>query len=199
MIQHNPSLLTSFRTPVDCPSLSTILSLLFGLTVAVSAPSDASSIPLSAWQAEQGDRFIADTRDNIGYLVHEDGRYTSVLIGSGRRHVVRYIGRTYNATTPSMLWEVRSMDIKGDRSTFGKSGRFLRLYENGERTAYGIHSTSNIAQILSFDDRYKSFGCILVDESVIDHLLAAYDLNGGTLAVATTYGIDVSLLPTAKL
>ena len=144
----------------------------------------------------QNDRFIADTKNNIGYIVHEDGQYTSFPVGSGRRGVVRYIGITYNATTPVKRWTVESLDIKkGDRATFGNTGRFLRLYtKEWGRTAYGIHATSNIDELLSWTDRFQSMGCVLVSDAVLDILEQTYYLNGETLDVATTYGMEESLL-----
>jgi hypothetical protein len=171
------------------------MSLLFGLVVSVSAQQTSTFIPLTQWEALQGDRFIVDTQENVGYLVHENGDYTSFLVGSGRREWVYYIGRSYKATTPAWRWSVKSTSVKGDRRTFGKTGRFMRLYKNGdEHTSYGIHATSNIDEILAMENRYKSMGCILVDDAVLDILYKMYELNGESIDVVTTYGIDEKIL-----
>ena len=121
------------------------MSILFGLVVSGPAPLTSQLIPLDQWVPEAGDRLIVDTEQNVGYLVHESGNYTKMKVGSGKRQVVRYIGRVYNATTPEKYWVVKSTHIQGDRITFGKTGRFLRLYKDGDtHTAYGIHPTANI-------------------------------------------------------
>ncbi len=170
------------------------MALLFGLALSGPAPLTNQFIPLDQWEAEAGDRFIADTQENTGYIVHESGNYTSMRIGSGKKQVVRYIGKVYNAATPSDYWVVKSTHIHGDRITFGKTGRFMRLYIDGKSTAYGIHATDNIDDILAADDRYKSMGCILVSNAVLDILEETYALNGNTLEVVTTKGIDEALM-----
>ena len=173
-----------------------ILSLLFGVAVSAQAPAASVPLPLTEWQVQANDRFIADTKQNMGYLVHEDGRYASFRIGSGQRRVVSYIGRTYNATTPVGYWKIKSLHRKGRSVTFG-NGRFLRMYKDGDAyTAYGIHATSNIDDILSWetDDRYVSYGCILVSEEVLNILEAAYILNGEMLEIVTVQGIDATSL-----
>lgn len=148
------------------------------------------ALPLDEWASEAGDRFIADTEANTGYLVHADGRFTSFRIGSGRRQVVRYAGLRYNATTPERRWLARTFHTQSDRITFGPQGRFLRLYMNGETyTKYGIHTTSNIDWILAQDDRYKSFGCILVGEQVMDILIETWKLGGESLEIITVNGV----------
>lgn len=166
------------------------MSILFGLAVSGPAPLTSQFIPLEQWQPEAGDRFIVDTRENMGYLVHESGNYTVTRVGSGKRQVVRYIGRVYDATTPESYWEVKSSHIQGDRITFGETGRFLRLYMGGDTyTAYGIHPTANINDILASDDRFKSMGCVLVSEEVMDILMETYALNGNSLQVITRQGV----------
>lgn len=174
------------------------MSVLFGLVVSTSsAPASLQSahVELADWQVQKGDRFIVDTEANIGYIVHIDGTYTSTLVGSGKRQIVNYIGKTYNATTPSAKWVVKSKNLYADHITFGKSGRFLRLYQDGKiSTSYGIHATANIDDMLTWDDRYKSMGCVLVSESVLDILEATYKLNGDSLDVVTTAGLDANML-----
>lgn len=170
------------------------MSVLFGLVVSgtpAQPPPPSPLIPLEQWQPRAGDRFIVDTRENVGYIVHESGEYTTMKVGSGKQQVVRYIGRVYDATTPERFWVVKSSHIQGDRITFGKTGRFLRLYADGDTyTSYGIHPTANIDEILASDDRYRSMGCVLVSEAVMDILMETYELNGERLDVVTRYGID---------
>ena len=174
------------------------MSALFGLVVSASPMTSYHHVPLEEWVAAKGDRFIVDTRENVGYIVHEDGSFTHMRVGSGRNEVVRYIGRTYLASTPSSRWTVKSKHIQGDKITFGPSGRFLRLYKNGtDYTAYGIHATANIDYLLAEDDRYKSFGCVLVDDDVMDVLYKTYELNNNSLEVVTIHGLE-SILATTK-
>lgn len=173
------------------------MSLLFGVVLSSSSTLTYEHIPLDKWVPAKGDRFIVDTRENVGYIVHEGGSFTHMRVGSGKNEVVRYIGRTYMASTPASRWTVKSKHIQGDKITFGPSGRFLRLYKNGkDHTAYGIHATANIDELLAEDDRYKSYGCVLVDDEVMDILYKTYDLNGGSLEVVTMYGFDELLAAT---
>lgn len=167
------------------------MHLLVGLALAVSGQPSQPGVAITDWVPAPHDAFVADITNNIGYLVHEDGRFLQIPIGSGKRQTVRYIGRTYNASTPIAAWQVRDRSIKGDHVTFGKTGRFLRLYKNGEtRTPYGIHATSNIDTLLTWKDRYQSMGCILVSDAVLDILEKTYELNGESLDVVTINGLD---------
>lgn len=174
-----------------------IVSILFGLMLGGPSPIAVQQIPLQEWVVQRNDRFIVDTQSNMGYLVHESGNYTSFKVGSGQRKTVRYIGKTYNAATPSKYWEVQSTAVFGDKGTFGKSGRFMRLYMDGElETSYGIHATGNIDEILAsdVDGRYKSMGCVLVGDDVLDILYKTYELNGKMLQVATAEGLPAGML-----
>ena len=170
--------------------------MLFGLSIAVGNSAAAiHPIPFREWVPAQHDRLIADTKSNTGYIAHEDGSYTTFPIGSGMQKVVNYGSKTYDASTPSRNWIVKSTTIQTDKIDFGKSGMFLRLYSNGtDRTSYGIHATENIDWLLKQDDRYKSFGCVLVSNEVLEALLQTYTLNKGELEVATVDGLDTSLL-----
>lgn len=149
--------------------------------------------PFTEWQAKQDDELLIDTDANIGYLLHENGHYTSFPVVTGQKRVVRYIGRTYNAATPTSSWQAMSQEKKGDRVTFGKLGRFLRLYKNDgtetERTPYGIHSHAFIEKMLASMDRYRSMGCILVSEDVLDVILETFTLNDENLSVRTMNGL----------
>ncbi len=159
-----------------------------------SNPLAAQYVPLSQWEPMEGDRFVADTAENVGYLIHEDGTFTSTKIASGKQSVVHYGGRTYFAATPSESWVAREIDIQTDRLTFGKDGTFMRLYKDGtEETRYGIHSVANIDDLLKTDKRYYSMGCVLVDYALLDILLETYELNDNTLEVTTVDGFEVSV------
>lgn len=147
-------------------------------------------VTFAEWQPQPGASFLADTQNNIGYLINPDGVYTRILIGSGQRRMVSYIGRYYNATTPVARWVVQSTTQQPMGATFG-DGRFFRLYRNGEqRTAYGIHGTSNIDWMLQQDQRYFSMGCLLVHPTVLDVMGRMFELNQGSFVVTTRYGVD---------
>ena len=147
-------------------------------------------IDLSRWVPEVHDRFIADTKSNVGYIVHDNGSYTMFRIGSGKNSEVWYLGRRYNAHTPERVWKVESITYQTDHITFAKSGEFLRLYTDGESTPYGIHATQNINEMLTWEDRYKSMGCILVSNDVLQVLAHTYVMNGNKLEVATVEGLS---------
>lgn len=176
-----------------------LLSVLFGITLAATAPQvDSPSVPPESWIAMKGDRMIVDTRDNMGYLVHDNGSYLEFKVATGQKRVVRYLGLTYNAATPNRKWQVLSTHTQPDRTTFGPTGLFLRLYDDGERTSYGIHSHRSIAKMLEEDKRYESMGCVLVTDDILAFITQAYYLNGNTLDVVTVNGIDSSLLAKAE-
>jgi hypothetical protein len=136
------------------------------------------------------DRFVVDTETNLGYIVRESGEYTEFPVATGQRRVVRYIGRTYDATTPEASWTAKSLQVKGDRITFGKSGKFLRLFKDGEeRTPYGIHDHAYSARMLSQDERFESMGCIIVSTDMFETLQKIFELNGESLSVVTKRNI----------
>ena len=165
----------------------TTTSLIVGLTFAIAAGASAGPIAPEHWVPEAGDRVIVDTVLNEGYLVRENGDYTSFPVLTGQRRVVRYIGRTYNAATPNKHWTAKSVDVKGRSMTFGETGTFVRLYDDdGEQTAYGIHSHLTFQKMLDEGDRYRSMGCILVSEDVLKLVTKTFELNGGSLDVTTT-------------
>lgn len=157
-------------------------------------PSEIPATPFENWLPASGDTFLVDTEANVGYLLHADeGGYTSFPVATGQHRVVRYIGRVYNATTPVATWKVLSKDIKGDRITFGKLGRFLRLSMEGseglESTSYGIHSHAYASKMLASTDRYRSMGCIIVSDDVLDRIIETYTFNADTLNVKTVAGL----------
>ena len=150
------------------------------------------SIPLYAWMPWAGDRLWIDTSANMGYLVHSDGSSTAFPVATGQRRLVRYIGLTYFAATPEKSWTVELVDIKGDRVTFGSTGRFLRLFEqDGDRTHYGIHGHRDAAAMLEGDMRYRSMGCIIVSEDVLNILERTF-IETGPFPV-TTAGTTMAL------
>ena len=169
----------------------TVLSTLFGLALSVSTPA-LPEVHVSAWQPEVGDRFVVDTKENIGYLVHQDGVYTSFPVLTGQRRTVHYIGRTYNAATPVGRWKATETEYKGRSTTFGETGLFIRLFKDGEeRTAYGIHSHLQFQLMLDQGNRFRSMGCVLVSEEILALIKKTQETNGGTLDVATAYGVEV--------
>ncbi len=144
-----------------------------------------------------GDSLVVDTKENVGYLVHADGDYTAFPVATGQHRVVRYIGRTYDASTPNRSWTVEKEEKKGDHITFGKSGRFLRLNKHAgdddEDSAYGIHSHAYADKMLSRTDRYRSMGCVIVTENMLDVIEATFKLNDDRLRVVTVNGLGEEL------
>lgn len=132
---------------------------------------------------------MVDTQANMGYLIHPNGQYAQFPVATGQRRIVRYIGMTYNAATPTMKWVVESSEIKGDRITFGPTGRFLRLYDEGEKTAYGIHEYA-YEQRMFEGDRFGSMGCIVTKSFIMDLLERTFAVNEGKIKVETVYGLS---------
>jgi hypothetical protein len=173
-----------------------VFSAIVGLVVTTSSPAASSFVSPDVWTPVKGDVFIADTRANMGYIVHADGEYTGMRIASGKRETVHYMRQTYNAATPSDGWTVKEINVQRDRLTFGKDGTFMRLYRDGtQHTSYGIHSVANIDDLLATDERYYSMGCVLVDYDTLDILLDTYALNGNTLDVLTVDGLNAQMTP----
>ncbi|MEQ1849073.1 MAG: hypothetical protein ABL890_00595 [Candidatus Peribacteraceae bacterium] len=152
-------------------------------------PSEEAETPIAEWTAKEGDAFIVDTKTNMGYLVHPDRGYTSFPVVTGQRRAVRYIGRTYNATTPVRSWSSGDIHVKRDFTTFGSRGIFIRLFHEGEKTPYGIHSHKYVDVMMARDDRFGSMGCVIVTEEILDIILDTYAKNADTLAVVTEYGL----------
>ena len=153
----------------------------------------AGSIPLSLWQPDAHDIFVVDVSQNNGYLIHENGEYVTFQVASGRKSTVHYIGRTYRADTPIRTWTAEQEQIKGDRRTFGVSGRFIRLFRDGENSPYGIHSYYKEDQWMNADGRYFSMGCILVTEEMMDIVEQTFTLTGKKLSVITTDDLQATL------
>jgi len=159
-------------------------------------PQEVPPTLLEEWQAQSGDGFVVDTKENMGYLVHRDGGYASFPVVTGQRRTVRYIGRTYDAATPNRSWMALSKETKGDRITFGKLGMFFRLFRYGsiEETSYGIHAHAYGDTMLGRTDRYRSMGCIIVSDFVLSIIDITYALNGNVLPVTTVYGLSSEIV-----
>lgn len=140
---------------------------------------------VQAWEPQKGDRIEVDLSQNRGYLIHPNGERFLFDVATGQKRFIYYIGLYYFAATPVREWKVESVDIKDDRVTFGKTGRFFRLYFNGERTYYGIHGYNPEEWMFREGERYRSYGCIIVKEEVLDIIDATYVLNGGSLQTTT--------------
>ena len=177
---------------------TTLLMLILSAPAApysINAVPDGVLVPLGIsaenWKIEESDRILVDTKNNEGYIFHEDGRYLNFPIVTGQRRWVYYIGQSYNASTPNWNWQMKSMHIKGDRLTFGPSGRFLRLYKDGvDRTAYGFHEYGQEDELfLGLDTRCRSMGCIVFRVPIMDLLVATFEQNW-SIEVESLYGID---------
>lgn len=158
-------------------------------------PAHPAEVALTDWQPLAGDRLIVDTTENAGYLMRSDSSaYTSFPVITGQRRIVHYIGRTYDATTPNQRWIVKTRHIKGDRITYGPTGRFFRMYEDGgeEYTSYGIHEHRSEERMFSEKERYQSMGCIIVKTAVLDIIEATYELSGQSLEVVTQPDVHMS-------
>lgn len=173
------------------------VSVALGTQIGTSTASPATPVPYhisqQEWVSEVGDRFLVDTKENQGYLIHTDGRYIKFPVVTGQNRYVYYLGRSYKATTPTWDWVSTEITVKGDRLTFGKTGRFLRLFKDGdERTAYGIHGYGREEDLFSEEnaERFRSMGCIIVREEMLDIIQEIYELNGNRLEVKTQFGID---------
>ncbi|MDP7645869.1 MAG: hypothetical protein QF400_01780 [Candidatus Peribacteraceae bacterium] len=146
------------------------------------------------WQPRIGDKMLIDTKGNFGYLIHSDGKYYRFSLVTGQRKYVSYIGRYYNAATPNWNWRAKSLEIKGDRVTFGPSGRFVRLFKDGnEHTAYGIHEYKYEDRIFQSPGRYGSMGCIVVRKPIMDIIEKTFEVNEGDFEVVSKYGIGPDL------
>lgn len=184
--------------------MTSITSTLLGLIMAVPSapltllPSIGDRLPVAHeissedWEIEKGDKVVVDTESNTGYIFHEDGQYLKFEVVTGQRRFVSYIGRYYNAATPNWNWAAKSIHKKGDRLTFGPSGRFLRLYKDGEEhTAYGFHEYGQEEEIFTgMDTRFRSMGCIIVRVPMMDIIVNTWEQNDGYLPVKTVYGIQ---------
>ena len=146
-----------------------------------------SYFPTKNFVSSQGDSFKADVANGLGYLVNfESQKFTVFPILSGQRRHLCYIGRCYYGATPEQEWTVKEMNIQYDRITFSESGKFLRLYSNGEtRTSYGIHGHAYFDSMIQKDTKFQSMGCILVSDEILDMIEASFHANENSLKVLT--------------
>lgn len=159
------------------------------------SPSLYVSGQVELWIPRSGDRFEVDIGSNLGRLIHEDGEAVEFEVVTGVQRVVQYAGRRYLATTPVANWVVRETVIKGDRWTFGKTGRFIRMYKNGtEYTPYGIHPFGNEDRMFRVPGRYGSMGCIILREAMVNIIQETIRVNGGEMKVRT-FGEVSQIMP----
>ncbi len=185
--------------------MSTLTTFLLAISLAMPAQAEgsvATAVPyqtsLAKWEASVGDRIFVDTKNNMGYLVHTDGLYIAFPVTTGQRNWVYYIGRSYNASTPNWNWQAKSLHMKGDKVTFGPSGRFLRLYKDGEiNTAYGFHEYRTDEEMFGTADepfaaseRFKSMGCVILTADLMDLVVHTWEINGEVLDVQRIHGIE---------
>lgn len=174
-----------------------LATLLVGATLSSAmAPSPLPSEDgVRSWIAQAGDVLHINTAENLGYLIHPDGRRFVFRVATGQRRAVRYIGLSYFAATPEGNWLVKSHHVQGDRITYGPEGHFLRMYKDGtDYTHYGIHTHASAAFMLRERDRYASMGCIIVSDALLDLLEQTYAANGNQLPVVTAAGSPEYLL-----
>jgi len=174
-----------------------LISLLLFLGIFASPTTTSQAIWLnmferevSEWQAGAGDYITLDLSTNTGFLNSVDGlRTASFPIVTGQKNVVRYIGLRYWAETPVREWVMKKKNIKGDRVTFGKTGKFFRLFDDNNFTHYGIHAYRYGDDLLSLTDkdRYKSMGCILVSDDVLAVIEGVFEKNKGRGVRVVTY------------
>lgn len=139
------------------------------------------------YQASSGDYLTVYIPTGMAYLANDTTKtYTEFRILSGQPRYVHYIGRYYFAATPEQEWEIKSMDTKKDRVTFGKTGRFFRLYENGDATPYGIHGLKNSAKLIEQGKIYASMGCVIIPEEILDFIDSSYKIDNKNMKVFTT-------------
>ncbi len=160
--------------------------------MATAIPASAASlIQTSEWKPAIGDELIVDVESNTGYLIHTDGSYLPFLVATGLQKNIRYLGRTYFAQTPLKEWVAKEKKIQTDKVMFGKTGRFFRLFDGGTvSTPYGIHSFKYVDDWMKDEDRYRSYGCVVVTEEILDIVEDTFYLNGKALKVKTIFGLE---------
>ncbi len=151
--------------------------------------------PVLDFQASEGDQFIADLENGMGYLVNEERQYfTTFQLLSGQKRNVCYIGRCYFAATPEQTWVVKEENIQGDRVTFSESGEFFRMFEDDSRTSYGIHGYKYFQDNIDKGKKFVSMGCLLVADDVLDVIEASFVANGEELTVITKKEVPTTSL-----
>ena len=68
-----------------------------------------------------------------------------------------------------------------------------RLYRDGDESPYGIHSYYKVDQWMEDEKRYKSMGCIVVTEQILDVIEKTFELSKNKMTVITTDDVDKTL------
>lgn len=148
-------------------------------------------VDITAYQSSPGDYLTVYIPTGTAYLANDTTKmYAQFPILSGQPRYVHYIGRYYFAATPEQEWEVKSMDTKKDRVTFGPTGRFFRLYEDGDSTPYGIHGYKYSASMIKQGKIYASMGCVIVPDETLDIIDASFKANNQDFKVLTTSNVE---------
>lgn len=137
------------------------------------------------FEASEGDYFLVDIDDAVGYLVNNSSNtYASFPIMTGAKRT----------PTPEKEWVVKEKNIQPNRTIFGETGEFLRMYtdEGGTRTGYGIHNYAFFEEEIENGTKYLSLGCILVSASVHDLIEKSYLASGENMKMITTNDVDLS-------
>jgi len=148
-------------------------------------------VDIEEFQPSEGDYLTVYIPTGTAYLANDTTKiYAQFPILSGQPKNVYYIGRYYFAATPEQEWEIKSMDTKKDHVTFGKTGRFFRLYEGDDGTPYGIHGYKYAQKLIEAGKIYASMGCVIVPENVLDIIDASYKADNKDMKVITTSDIE---------
>jgi hypothetical protein len=186
--------LTGSVACIDCFTLFLRILLSIGVFCAVGASSAEAARLISPddWVPQSGDHFYVDLDANWGYILHPDSAdILAFPVATGIEGTIRWLGMTYNAKTPEARWVTKTSHIQSDRFTFGPTGYFLRLYKNGDQyTRYGVHSHASVEQWLTLEKRYKSAGCIIVNEQILQILKTTFEVNEDGFTVITTRSDD---------
>ncbi|MDP3975473.1 MAG: hypothetical protein Q8P95_00995 [bacterium] len=154
--------------------------------------------PIPSWEIRVGDWIVADVINNTLQFVRADSSEVSPLtpiasgINNGRP--ITYLGMTYKPATPKKTWEIRSAHQQNRWQIFGtkeaKEQLFLRLYDMTSGTPrfthYGIHTIPNIDTMLTANDGFNSWGCLVTRYDLLKKIEALFELNGGVIKVVTT-------------
>jgi hypothetical protein len=152
-------------------------------------------VDIVRWEPLADDFIVVDTTSNMGYLLRSDLSAASVFpVASGQQRNINYLGKRYFGATPSGEWRIKSLDYQVKGYTFGRHGKFLRLYNEDGSTHYGIHTVWDERAIFSLTERYKSLGCVLVRDNVLTVLENVFKASGtsGTRVITLT---DITTLP----
>ncbi len=137
------------------------------------------------FESSEGDYFLVDIDDALGYLVNDDYKtYTVFPIMSGATRT----------PTPEEEWVIKEKNIQPNRTIFGETGEFLRMYKNNgdTRTGYGIHNYAFFEEEIENGTKYLSLGCILVAADIHDIIEESYIANGESMKMITKYDVNLS-------